>query len=503
MDRIIRGVKEVRKEFFFNLLFTILINIARFIENKYFIQCMGIETLGMMKLFSQLLAYLNIVEMGIGSASTFALYKPLAEKDYKKVSIILSTIEGIYNKIGILLFVLGLFCIPFISFFIDVPNFSKKVYLYWILYVANTVSTYLFVKYIILFTANQEYLYIRKNQTIITIFFKISQIIFIILYHSFFIYIILLILDSLVQWRIFKRHYKKNYPYISKTKEKFEGIKNDIKNLFWHKIGGLVVFNTDLLLISKFSSLEVVGIYASYQMILQVLNTLTSVLRGVLTPKIGKYIAIHTKEEIYVYFKKINILYCFMAIFFTYCTLNLIDNFISLWIGKDFLLNKLTLNLIAFNLWVNLFRWNLEMFKMGAGFFDDIISPISESIINLVISIILGINLGLNGVIIGTITSNIIIILIYVPIITFKRCFNKGLNEYIKTYGQYFILSLISMLVLNNTVRNFINTEIVNWSMWILEAIKISSLSLIILTIIFLFNKEFREIIINIKKYLK
>ena len=74
-----------------------------FVQNRYFIYYMGIETLGMMKLFSQLLAYLNIIEMGLGNASAFALYKPLSEKDYKNTSIIINTIDSIYNKIAILL----------------------------------------------------------------------------------------------------------------------------------------------------------------------------------------------------------------------------------------------------------------------------------------------------------------------------------------------------------------------------------------------------------------
>lgn len=116
----------MKKEIFLNLIFMILINLFSFIQNKYFVQYMGIETLGIMKLFSQLLAYLNIIEMGIGGASAYALYKPLTEKNYRKVNIIINTMESIYNKIGIGLFVLGIFCIPLIQFFINIDEFSKK-----------------------------------------------------------------------------------------------------------------------------------------------------------------------------------------------------------------------------------------------------------------------------------------------------------------------------------------------------------------------------------------
>ena len=485
----------MKKEVLLNFILTILANAILFIQNRYFIQYMGLEKLGIMKIFTQLLAYLNIIEMGLGSASAFALYKPLAEKDYKNTSIVVNTIEDIYNKIAILLIILGILCIPIIPFFIKVSNFSNEIYFYWILYVLNTVSTYLFVKYVILFIANQEFLYVRIVQSISKILFQLLQIFCIIKCQSFFIYIILLIIDNLTQWIFFKFHYKKKYSFIVKTKERFTGIKNDIKNLFWHKIGGLVVFNTDLILISKFTSLEIVGIYASYQMITQILNIIISILTNVLSPKIGNFIAKYTKVEIYDNFKKINIFYCFISTTFTYCMYILIDSFVTLWLGKTMLLNKFTIGLVCFNLWVNLFRGILESFKSGAGFFDDIKAPILESIINLIVSIGLGLKIGLDGVIIGTITSNIIVILIYKPILVFERCFDKGWKEYAKVYGNYLILIFLSLGSLNFITKPFIQENISSWLAWIIYAIKISSISLVVITLIFLLNKDFRNLI--------
>lgn len=200
----------MKKEFFFNFIFTFLAGLIIFIQNKFFVKYMGIEILGIMNLFTQLLQYLNIVELGLGSASAFALYKPLAERNREQVSIIVSTIKSIYNKISFLLLVLGILVTPFLPYFIKIENFTKDIYFYWIFYVINTVSTYLYIKYVILFTANQEFIYVRFIQSISKIFYQILQIIFIIRYHSFFIFILLLILDNLTQYIFFKIHYKKN-----------------------------------------------------------------------------------------------------------------------------------------------------------------------------------------------------------------------------------------------------------------------------------------------------
>ena len=485
----------MKKEFSLNLIITILISLIVFIQNKYFIKFLGIEVLGILKLFNQLFQYLNVIEMGIGSASAYALYKPLAEKNIDNISKIISTIENIYNKIAIILFGLGLIFTPLLPFFIKMNDFNRHIYLYWILFLINTISTYLYIKYVILFTADQQFIKVKFIQSSSKIFYQILQIIFLMRLSSLYLYIFLLLLDNLTQYIFFKIYYNKRYSYIYKTKDRYLGIKSDIKNLFWHKIGGLIVFNTDLILISKLVSIETVGIYASYMMIFQILKTIINILYSVLTPKIGKYIAQNSKENIYESFKELNIIFIFLGIILIFPTFKLINSFIKLWIGKVFILESWTIILMCINYYIDLVRWILEAYKSGAGFFDDIQSPIFEAIINLVFSIILGIKYGLDGIIMGTIISNVLVIMIYKPILVFKRCFDKGVKEYIKIYGNYLILLIISLIVLNIAIKPFIRTNINTWIDWVIYATTISIITGVVLFIVFLLNKEFRNVI--------
>lgn len=485
----------MRKEIILNTIITLFLGIMIFIQNKYFIKYMGIENLGIMKVFTEILQYLNIIEMGIGSASSFALYKPLAEKNYEKISIILSTIRDIYIKIALFLFLLGILVTPILPFFIEIEKFDKVIYLYWILYLLNTVSTYFYIKYVILFTANQEFILVRYIQSFSKIFYQILQVFSVIIFKSFLLYIVLLIFDNLTQYVFLKRHYNKNYFYIYKTKEKYLGLSKDIKNLFWHKLAGLIVFNTDLILISKFVSIEVVGIYASYQVILQFILGLIGIIINVLRPRIGKFISQHFKEEVYNLFKVSNILFLSISFLISYCTYILINNFVIIWLGEEYILSKLTVNLIVINLFVKIFRIIVETFKETSGFFDDIQSPILESIINFIFSVILGMKYGLDGIIIGTVISNITIILIYKPILVFKRCFDKDIKEYIKIYGNYLILLIISLFCLNIATKPFIREDINSWLDWIVYATTISIITGVTLFMVFLLNREFRNII--------
>ena len=269
----------------------------------------------------------------------------------------------------------------------------------------------------------------------------------------------------------------------------------DLKNLFFHKIGGLVVFNTDLILISKFVSLEIVGIYASYQMIINLLVKGITIISSVLKPKIGKFIVENDKEEVFLYYKKLDIIFIFFGIFIVYCSKRLFNNFIILWLGPKFLLSELTLNLILINLFIKYLREMIDVFKEGNGFFNDIYLPITEALINLFASLILVYYLGLNGVIIGTIISNVLIISILRPILVFKRCFDKDIKEYIKVYGNYLVLLIISLFCLNAATKPFIRENISSWLDWIIYATTISVITGVVLFIVFLLNKEFRNII--------
>lgn len=490
----------MKKDILINLVITIGIAISLFIVNRYFAFYLGIQNLGLMKLFSQMLAYLNLAEIGLSSASAYAFYKPLAEKDYKQVSIVFNTINSLYNKIFIFVFVMGLLLNPIIPFFIKNNIINVKIYLYWSLYVISTALNYLFVKYSILFTADQKFSFVRLVEGGSRIFCQLLQIFIIIEYKSFIGFLSLLILNNIIQFIFYKLHYKKYYNYIIKTKERDNSITKNLKKLFWHKIGGLVIYNTDLILISKFVSLEIVGIYASYQMVVQMIATILNIILNVLKPRIGKFIAENSKDEVFNYFKKLNILFLGIAILFTFSTYRLINKFVILWLGEAFILTNLTVILISINLFVRCFRGILDIFKEGSGFFDDVHLPVAEVTINLVCSLTLVYYIGLNGVILGTITSNIIVILIARPALVFKRCFDKNIGDYIKIYGNYLILVITSLLASNFIINLIKFNENISWINWFIQAVIVGSITTIITFTVFLSNKDFRSILLETKK---
>lgn len=112
-----------------NFVITVVTGVLSFLINRYFAIYLGGKVLGLMNLFVQLLFYINLADMGLATASTYALYKPFATKDYKKISIILNTMSVLYKKIAFFIFITGLIFNFFIPFIIKENDFGYYIYI--------------------------------------------------------------------------------------------------------------------------------------------------------------------------------------------------------------------------------------------------------------------------------------------------------------------------------------------------------------------------------------
>lgn len=82
------------------MLFYIINLVLAFISRKVFIDHLGIEVLGLNTTATNILGFLNIAELGIGSAISYTLYHPLFEKDRQMVNEIVSVQGWLYRKVA-------------------------------------------------------------------------------------------------------------------------------------------------------------------------------------------------------------------------------------------------------------------------------------------------------------------------------------------------------------------------------------------------------------------
>ena len=138
---------RVRKSLFnsiSNALILVIRSVLLFAVRIVLVKTLGRTLLGVDSLFTNVLLVLSIADSGISTAISFYLYKPLSDKKYDRVSILLSFYKKVYHILGLIVFIIGLLFIPFLRFIIT--ESVENIYLYYLIYLATTVVTY-FISY--------------------------------------------------------------------------------------------------------------------------------------------------------------------------------------------------------------------------------------------------------------------------------------------------------------------------------------------------------------------
>ena len=93
-------------------LLSLLLN---FVLKTVFIKVLGIQYTGVSSLFTDVLTILSFAELGIGSAITYALYKPVAENDDIQIAKLMNFYKNAYRYVAIVVLVAGIALVPFLG----------------------------------------------------------------------------------------------------------------------------------------------------------------------------------------------------------------------------------------------------------------------------------------------------------------------------------------------------------------------------------------------------
>lgn len=125
----------------------LLNNLLRFVCRTVFIHTLGREYLGISSLYTNVLTILSITELGFSTAVTYSLYEPLAKDDRPAVRAIMAFFRKAYRAVGLAVLLLGLALMPFLPHLMTGVTDKVNIYQYYLLYLAETVVSYLFFAY--------------------------------------------------------------------------------------------------------------------------------------------------------------------------------------------------------------------------------------------------------------------------------------------------------------------------------------------------------------------
>lgn len=447
------------------LIFYFINLVLQFFSRKIFLDHLGADVLGLNTTATNLLQFLNLAELGIGSAIACTLYKPLLERDATAVNEIVSLQGWMYRRIAWV--VLGgsavLMCFfPWIFAKMTLPMWYAYAS-FGVLLVSALLSYFVNYKQIVLSADQKEYKiqYSYKAAMLVKILCQIFAIKY--FNNGYTWWLALEFVFAIIASIVLNITIQKTYPELrtnlsegKRLSHKYPEIITKIKQLFFHKIGGFALSQTSPIIIYAYATLELVALYGNYMLIITGITALMGAVFNSMNAGVGNLVAEGNKSRILEVFEEL-----FSVRFLLSCTVcfgvyTITPSFIAIWIGPQYILDNTTLALMCFILYINLSRYTVDAYINAYGLFNDTWAPIAEATINISMSIFLGRFFDLHGILMGVLLSLIIIIFIWKPYFLLKKGLKESISIYIKLYIKH-ILTCILAIFLIQFITNYIN----------------------------------------------
>lgn len=474
----------------FNMLLT-------FVSRTIFIKVFGVEILGINGLFSNVLAFLCLADLGFSTAMTYSYYKPIADNDTDKIAALNHFYKKVYICIAIGITVIGLALIPFLKHIINLEQEVDYLYLYYLLTLANTVVSYLFVYKTTVLYAHQEGYVVTKYNMIMSTVSVIVQIILMLIFKNYILYLSVSVVFTLINNFYVSHVADKRYPFINKNvklnKEEKKGIFGNMGSIFLYKVSSVLMNSTDNIIISKIIGTVTVGYYANYLTIINMISSYITILFTSMTASIGNLMVKESSEKQFRIFKDIQVISAWCCIAICPCVYALINDFIIVWIGDKFLIDDLTVIAIIINFFLVCILNPIWIFREAAGIYRKTkYIMVICAVINIVLSVIMGKMIGLSGVIFASAISKLLTYIWYEPIILFRDYFKKSpLNFFASSLGITAVTAAMCALLFY--IKSFITLDgIIGF---IVKGIVCFVLSNVVFIIIFCKNKYFQDVV--------
>ena len=451
-------LKNTLNNIAFGIVGTLITGLLTFVLRTVFVYNLGASYLGLNGLMVSVVSMLSLAELGVGTAITFSLYKPLALNDTDQIKARMIFFQKVYKIIGFVVFALGFLGIFFLKYIIKDYETINHVPAIFLLFLINTSYTYLFSYKRTLIIADQKEYQLIPFTTVFKFLMVCTQIFVIYLFHNYILFLLIQITVNLVENICVNKYIDKKYPYLNNKNypkipiSELEIIKKNIQAMFFHKIGDYAINGTDNIIISAFISIKAVGYYSNYFLIITAVNTFIMILFKSTAASFGNLIAQGTKEKSLETFEIFNFLGFAIFGWATVCLSNLLNPTIFLWLGNEYLINPRVIAIVLLNYYLVGMRVPLGIVKAAAGVYSqDKYLPLIQATINLVVSIILVQYWGLTGVFMGTVISGVSTACWYRPLIVYRYVFEKSPKEYFCKYILY-----ASIVALNLAITGFI-----------------------------------------------
>ena len=375
--------KKVKYNLYMGIAGQIVAVVLGILLPKLILENYGSEVNGLLSSVTNIYAYIAIVEAGIAAAACQALYKPMAEEDHDRANEIMAASHRYYRRVGVIyLALVCLFATLYPLFIKTEISFGSVVLIILFNGLGNVINFFFHGKYLILLRADGKQ-YVRAGLDMFSVLFK--QVAKIVLIHLGFDVVVVqfaAMLTNVIQ----------------------------SKYVLAHEVNYLITSNLDAVLLTIFTNLKVVSIYALYTTFYDMVTRVLRTIRDALEFKIA-YEFHRNMESFRKLFEAYEVFYITLAFSLFSIVSYFILSFMRLYTADVTDINYIDAALPLLFTFVHLLaagRYPSDAMIHIAGHFKETKnSAMTETLINLGVSIALVQFWGIKGVLLGTIVSSL------------------------------------------------------------------------------------------------
>ena len=430
-----------------NLLFYVLMLGVSFFSRKAFLDQLGADFVGLTGTLQNILGFLNLVELGIGSSVSYALYGPIARGERESITQIVSLFGYLYRWIGGVILAGAVLISLFIPLIFKHTVFELGIiyFAFWAFLCSSLLSYFVNYRQILLVADQRRYVVTIYSQTA-SLIKTLLQLALAYALANLYVWVAIEWIYGLLYAVILNSRIDKTYPWLhtqvalgKQELRHYPEILQKTKQIFVHKMKDFLLKQSDQILIFAFVSLKMVAYYGNYVLVIGRLTDLFNTTLDSIGAGIGNLIAEGDKRRIYqVFWEMVSVRYLIAGIV-DFSIYHGVEPFICLWLGEEYLLSPVILVLLLVNTFIMLSRGAVDLFNMGYGNYHDTWSAWVEGAINVTVTLVTCYYWGLAGVLIGKIASLIPIIVIWKPLFLYRTSFKLPIADYWKGIAKHLL----------------------------------------------------------------
>lgn len=455
-------------------LFVFLIQgILTFWRMSVIISVYGVNVNSIIQATGDVFSYLVLLESGLGAAYLYKMYKPLANNDQSKVYSLYLGLQRKLKKVSIYMvsiLVLISFVYPYFLGENDVPYVKSTLII--ILLGLRFVFPYYFT------VARKNLLKAEERQYIVTfVDGSINSVILfgeIVLARYLGVSIEVTLSIGLVvvifSNYIYKKLIKKKYGHFSieNLTPSYEGdeMTNDI---IVHQIAYLANSHIDVFILSLID-LPAVTVYAAYNTAISYPTKLVTKIVENIRASIGLKISTDDKNMYSVFRELLSISY-FIAVLTVPVFVLMINDFIGVWIGEQYVLGIFSVVLFSLILFHKLVINLIYIVRDGKGLYKESkVFTVMTTVTNIALSIILAREYSINGLLVASVLSNYLILDYGNLKLVYNKVFDKSYFVVIKDYTSLIIIILLTFTTSDFLINNIFQIDAEGWQTFLLKS---------------------------------